>query len=184
VVDRFVSYKTSPAHAPGDPGAVIRYDREGEVEMVNLNWGFAPVEPGGRPLTLLRSEGGRFGARRCLVPASEFRLSSGEGKTRRRWRFDLVTDDYFYFAGVWRPAQGNWPASYAILTIEANPDVRPYKERQNAVILRKDRRAWLDHELPQHELLKPLPKGTFGVEQVDGPPLEEPLFDWTAPAAA
>ena len=184
MVDRFVSYKTGPASTSGEPGAVIRYDRDGEVEMVNLAWGLAPPEPGGRPLTLLRSEGRRFGTRRCLIPASEFGLSSGEGKERRRWRFELVSGDYFYFAGIWRPAEGDWPPSYAILTIAANPDVKPYKERQNAVILRKDRMAWLDHSAPQHELLKPLPRGTFGAEQIDGPPVRPAAFAWGAPNAA
>lgn len=180
MVDRFVSYATGPAATAGEPGAVIRYDRDGEMEMVNLIWGFAPSEPGKKPFTHVRSEGRRFGARRCLIPASEFRLSKGEGKWRRRWRFTLPNDDYFYFAGIWRPAEGDWPPSYAILTVEANPDVSPYKERQNAVILRKDRRAWIDHTLPQDELLKPLPKRTFRAEQIEGP--IKGLFDWASAA--
>ena len=179
MVGRFVSYATGPAAYPGEPGAVIRYDRDGEVEMVNLIWGFAPLEPGMKPLTLLRSEGRRFGQRRCLIPSSEFHLSSGTGE-RRRWRFTMINDDYFYFAGIWRPAEGQRLPSYAILTIAANPDVLPYKERQNCVIPRKGRRAWLDHAVPQDELLKPLPKGTFRVEQIEGP--VQQAFDWASAA--
>jgi len=174
VVDRFVSYKTSPASFPGEPGAVIRWDAAGEIEMVNLAWGFEPHESE-RPRTFIRSEGKRFGARRCLIPSSEFTVSNGQGRNRRKWRVTLVNDDFFYLAGVWRPAEGTWPASYAILTIPANPDIEPYQDRQGAVIRRDDRVNWLDHLEPQEKLLKPLPSGSFYLEQVEGPKAQ-PVF--------
>lgn len=175
VVDRFVSYKTSPASWPGEPGAVIRRDGEGEVEMVNLAWGLEPQQPGARPFTFLRSEGRRFGARRCLIPSSEFTVSNGQGKDRRKWRVTMPAAEFFYLGGIWRPATGGWPASYAILTIAANPDIEPYQERQGAVIRRADRINWLDHLEPQENLLKPLPKGTFYLEQIEGPKVQ-PAF--------
>jgi len=171
VVDLFVSCKTGPALAAGEPGAVIRRDRDGEAEMVNLIWGFEPREPGERPITLLRSEGRRFGSKRCLIPASEFTVRSGTGKELRKWRVTTIRDDMFYFAGIWRPAQNGWPSSYAILTVEANSDIAPVYHRQNAVILTKDRVAWLDHLEPQDALLRPLPSMTFTLEQIEGPPL-------------
>lgn len=167
MTDRFVSYKTGPAAAPGEPGAVIRRARD-EIEMVNLAWGFAPKEPGGRPFTVMRSEGRRFSSRRCLVPASEFFFSTGSGRSRVRWRFTLVGGDWFYFAAIWRPASRDWPASYAVLTTEANGDVAPCHDRQMAVIRRPDRMSWLDLTRPEDELLKPLPVSSFHVEQVDG----------------
>lgn len=181
MVDRFVSYKTGPAWSAGEPGAVIRRDRHHEIEMVNLIWGFERGEPGERPITLLRSEGRRFGTRRCLIPASEFTVRSGGGRDARKWRVTMIRDDLFYFAGIWRPAANGWPASYAILTIDANPDVMPAYHRQNAVILSKDRVAWLDHLEPQERLLAPLPAGTFSLEQIEGPPSDagrrQPMFN-------
>lgn len=181
MVDKFVSYATGPAHAAGEPGAVIRHDCEGEIELVNLIWGWPPREKGGRPLTHLRSEGRRFGARRCLIPASQFSVANGEGATRRKWRATLVgRDELFYLAAVWRPAEGDWPASYALITMKANPDIAPYQDRQVAVIRRADRWNWLDHLKPQDDLLSPHPKGTFGIEQIEGP---ASLFDWKADAA-
>jgi putative SOS response-associated peptidase YedK len=146
--------------------------------MVNLVWGFEPPEGADKPLTLLRSEGRRFGTRRCLIPASEFSVSNGQGKERRKWRATTVIGDFFYFAGIWRRAHNDWPASYAILTIEANPDIAPYHDRQNAVIRRDDRMSWLDHLHPQEDLLKPLPAHSFHLEQTEGPIAAPTLFDF------
>jgi hypothetical protein len=45
---------------------------------------------------------------------------------------------------IWRPANLDWPEAYAILTVETNPDVAPYHDRQMAVLRREQRLAWLD----------------------------------------
>jgi putative SOS response-associated peptidase YedK len=177
MTDRFVSYKTGPAFGPGEPGAVIRRGRAG-TEMVNLIWGLSPKVEGGRPFTTVRAEGRRFASGRCLIPASEFFLSTGFGGSRRKWRFSLANDDWFYFAGIWRPAQRGWPPAYAVLTIPASADVAPFHDRQMAVILRPDRMAWLDLTRPEAELLRPLPARSFRVEQVAGPSGEQPAFSF------
>ena len=52
-----------------------------------------------------------------------------------------------------------------MLTTEANPDVAPYKDRQMAVIRREHRNAWLDLTMPEEELLRPLPAGSFRVQR-------------------
>ncbi|RVD01468.1 SOS response-associated peptidase, partial [Mesorhizobium sp. M7A.F.Ca.ET.027.02.1.1] len=79
--------------------------------------------------------------------------------------FSLADGDWFYFAGVWRPATRDWPEAYAILTIEANDDVAPFHDRQMAVLRRDQRMAWLDRTCLEEELLRPLPAGTFVVSQ-------------------
>ena len=111
--------------------AIIRRDGD-DVEMVELPWGLQPREPGGRPFTVIRAEGRTFPSHRCLVPASEFRHRS----RGRQYTFSLANCDWFYFAGIWRPATRDWPESYAILTIEANADIAPYHDRQMAVLKR------------------------------------------------
>jgi putative SOS response-associated peptidase YedK len=177
VVDRFVSYATGPAFHAGGPGAVIRRDRDGAIEMVNLIWGLAPREPGGRPLTHVRAERACFARRRCLIPASRFSVASGRGAERRKWQVTLLgREDLFYLAAIWRPACRDWPASYALITTAAGGDVAPRHDRQVAVIRREARWAWLDHLKPQAELLAPHPKGTFALEQMEGP---VGLFGWT-----
>jgi putative SOS response-associated peptidase YedK len=133
---------------------IVRYGDEG-VEMVELPWGLRPKEPGDRPITLVRAEGRMFPSHRCLVPASEFRLTH----RGRRLTFSLADGDWFYFAGIWRPASHDWPEAYAVVTIEANGDVAPYHDRQMAVLSRRQRMNWLDLSRPEHELLQPLPVG-------------------------
>jgi putative SOS response-associated peptidase YedK len=139
---------------------IVRYGDEG-VEMVELPWGLRPREPGGRALNLVRAEGRTFPSHRCLVPASEFRLTH----RARRLTFSLADGDWFYFAGIWRPASQDWPEAYAVVTIEANGDVAPYHDRQMAVLRRRQRTDWLDLLRPEHELLQALPVGAFRIER-------------------
>lgn len=143
---------------------IIRRDG-GDVEMVELPWGLQPRERGGRPFTVVRAEGRTFPAYRCLVPASEFRHRS-HGK---HYSFSLADGDWFYFAGIWRPAILEWPEAYAILTTAAKDDVEPYHDRQMAVLRRDQRMEWLDLAVPEQELLQPLPVGSFKVERLREP---------------
>jgi putative SOS response-associated peptidase YedK len=96
------------------------------------------------------------------VPASEFRLRSQD----RTYSFTLADGDWFYFAGIWRPAKPDWPEAYAILTVEANPDVAPYHDRQMAVLRREQRLDWLNSLVLEDTLLRPLPAGSFQAKQV------------------
>lgn len=142
----------------GQRRVVIRRNA-GDIEMVELPWGLQPEHPGGRPFTVIRAEGRTFASHRCLVPASEFRHRSHG----RYYGFSLADGDWFYLAGIWRPATRDWPESYAILTIEANADVAPFHDRQMSVLRREQRMAWLDRTCPEGDLLQPLQPGSFTV---------------------
>lgn len=161
----FASYTTAPAHAAGQPGAVIRAAADGGYELVNLIWGFEPLKPGGKPRTVFRSEGRLFPHNRCLIAASEFYLPYRGS----RFRFTLTDKDWFYYAGLWRPATEHWPQAYAILTTPSNPDILPYRDRQMVVIRRKERMAWLEGEHPE-DALRPLRSGSFIVQRDAGQP--------------
>lgn len=133
-----------------------------EVELIDFRWGLRPIEPGARSARLVRADGRRFPDHRCLVPASEFRFTY----RKRPLKASLMSEDYFYLAGIWRPATADWPEAYAILTTAANDDVAPYQDRQMAVVLRQHRMEWLDLARPEEEVLSPLPRGTFRIEPV------------------
>jgi putative SOS response-associated peptidase YedK len=158
-----VANKTTHADRIGQPGAVVRYGRDGKAEMVNLIWGLEPAWPEERPFEVVRAEGRTFPNNRCLVPASEF-FHSRRG---RRYRFTRIDGDHFYLAGIWRPATPRWASAYAALTVEANEDVRPYAERQMVVIPRGRQMEWLDHLCPETNILQPLPAHSFKVELWD-----------------
>jgi putative SOS response-associated peptidase YedK len=144
----------------GQRRAIIRRSGD-DVEMLEVAWGLRPGPTSDRPLTLIRAEGRLFPTHRCLAPASEFRLP-GRG---RAYRFSLANGDWFYLAGIWRPATAHWPESYAILTVAANEDVAAYHDRQMAVLTRAQRLDWLDAAVAEDELLRPLPMGSFRVRE-------------------
>ncbi len=95
------------------------------------------------------------------MPASEFRLHSHG----RAYSFSLADGNWFYFAGIWRPAKPDWPEAYATLTAEAKGDVTPYHDRQMAVVRREQRLGWLDGHVAEGELLHPLPAGSVRVKE-------------------
>jgi putative SOS response-associated peptidase YedK len=134
----------------------------GDVEMLELPWGLQPKVPGGRPFAVVRAEDRSFPSHRCLVPASEFRHRS-QGKN---CSFRLASGDWFYFAGIWRPATRDWPEAYAILTIQANEDIAPYHDRQMAVLQRGERTAWLDMTCPETDVLRPLPATSYRISRL------------------
>ena len=163
--------KVFHSDAPLDERRVIIRRHDGDVEMVELPWGLRPLDGGPRAVNVVRSEGRTFPTHRCLVPASEFRHRSG-GKN---FSFSLANGDWFYFAGIWRAATDLWPEAYAILTIDANPDIAPYHDRQMAVLTRGQRMDWLDSLIPKEEILRPLPAGTFRVKPLSNAPFKPKL---------
>ncbi|WP_183941104.1 SOS response-associated peptidase family protein [Rhizobium paranaense] len=159
-----VSAKVFQSDAPLNERRVIIRRHDGDVEMVELPWGLRPRDGGPRAVNVVRSEGRTFPTHRCLIPASDFRLKS--------FSFSFANGDWFYFAGIWRPAADDWPEAYAILTIEANADIAPFHDRQMAVLTRDQRMAWLDGFLPEEEILQPLPAGTFRIKRHAGAPAQ------------
>ena len=139
---------------------------EGGVELAQLRWGFAPTRSKAPPVINLRSEGRRFGSGCCLVPASHFFEFTGKRSPKSKWRFTLTEAEWFCFAGIWRPAAGDTPEAFTLLTTEPGPDIAPIHNRQVVVLERRDWVAWLDQTRPEGELLKPLPEGRLTVEQV------------------
>lgn len=149
------------AERPTDQAPVVRSGPTG-FELVTMRWGFRGDD--GEPVINIRSEERRFAKNRCLVPATELDLFTGETSPKTRWRVRLKDEEWFCFAGIWREAKGNWPESFAVLTIPAAPDLEHLTDRQSAVIRPEDAKAWLTLSRPQEMLLKPLAKGSYVVE--------------------
>ena len=162
---------------PTDPAPVIR-PRDGGVELVQLKWGFAPGAPKRPPVINFRSEGRKFGAGRCLIPASAFFEFTGSKYPKTRWRFTEAGQDWFCMAGLWRPAAGDWPESFTLLTTAPGEDVRPYHDRQVIVLERARWAEWLDPSSDPAVLLQPAPPGALRVEAAprEAPPSQGGLF--------
>src|SRR5690606_9587986 len=100
-----------------------------------ITWGLAPIESHGKPISLLRWERRETG-NPCLIIANDLGLKI-DGVVK--YRAKHVTEaPFFCIAGVWRPAKGSWPASFAALTTEAYADLAPYKDRHVAVVREED----------------------------------------------
>ena len=149
---------------PTDTAPVIRQTEDGH-EFIQLRWGFPPAKPKGPPVINFRSEGRKFPKGRCLVPASHFFEFTGKKSPKTKWKFTRAREEWFCFAGLWRPMPEGG-AAFTLLTSEPGPDVAPIHNRQVIILNRADWAAWLDLARSEAELLKPLPAGSLEVEQV------------------
>ena len=154
---------------PGKRARVMIW-QDGDAREAEMMWGFPPVEPGGRLVSLLRSDRWEVD-RPCLVIANEFGLRA-EGRTK--YAASLITNEpFFCLAGLWRPASHFHPASFAVMTVDAYPDLEPYKDRHVAVVRPEDWYPWLMRSKPKDEILAPFPLGSFDVRDSSGK-----LFAW------
>lgn len=155
------------ADAPEDNlRPIVRYkpDEPGRPQLIKARWGSNPRFSDGIEFRFVRSEGKSFPSHRCLIPASEFQMRVGD----KRYRVTLDDGNFFYLAGVWEPAMGDWPISFRIITVAANPEVSNYQERHGALILRRQVKDWLDAKIPEIDLLITPPARTFTVEEIGG----------------
>lgn len=145
---------------PGKLARVMIWE-DGKPEQVQLRWGLRPIEPGGKQISLLRAEG-RIITGRCLIIANEFMLRPGTLPGNKRRRVEMKSSaPFFCFAGTWRNATSDWPASFAGLTVEAYPDIAPFQDRHMAIVHEDDWMDWLQGERSAESILRPLPLGSL-----------------------
>jgi putative SOS response-associated peptidase YedK len=75
-----------------------------------------------------------------------------------------IGEDWFCFAGIWRPIPTGG-AAFTLLTTDPSEDVAPIHDRQMVILERSDWSAWLETG-NETELLRALPTGALKVEQV------------------
>lgn len=143
---------------------IIRYNPENarEKEMIEAAWGTDPRFSDGISYRFVQAEGKAFPTRRCLIPASEFQMKVGD----KRYRVTREDGNFFYLAGTWEPAVGEWPIAFRIITVAANPEVARYQQRHGAVIQRRQVLDWLDMTVPETDLLVTPPAHSFLVEEI------------------
>jgi putative SOS response-associated peptidase YedK len=153
---------------PSQTGMVVTHGADGNVQVLHMQWGLRP-KPGERPWTNIRAEGKSFAEGRCLVVAGEYYIHRKEQPNRGRWCVTWPGEPDFCFAGIWHPAAADWPASYAIITCAAGPDLAPYEDRQAVFIAKSRWRDWLEGHVPEEELLRPLPFGSLKISPLRRP---------------
>ncbi|MFI4966850.1 MAG: SOS response-associated peptidase family protein, partial [Caulobacterales bacterium] len=145
---------------PTDPAPILVGSPQG-IELKQLRWGF--TQPKGGPLINFRSDGRRFPAGRCLIPADGFYEFTGAKAPPRglksKWLFTAGDNDLFCIAGLIRDGR------FTMLTTEPGPDIASYHDRQIVILPRAQWGPWLDTSAPQ-PVFAPLPAGSLQVEQI------------------
>lgn len=166
---------------PDQDAPVIRAHENGGYELASLRWGFPPIPGKKPPITNIRNLKSRWWRDvnrewmlepqyRCLVPFTAF----AEPVRDSIW-FSVPDVEIAYFAGVWRPWQGERLAEqpgksrrtreqrdwelFAFLTTEANDVVRPVHEKAMPAILFEPDECleWLGGGADSLRLQRPLP---------------------------
>ena len=99
------------------------------------------------------------------LPASHFFEFTGTKSPKTKWKFTKVGEDWFCFAGLWRPMPQGGEA-FTLLTTEPGADVAPIDDRQMVILKRSNWSAWLEQTGNEAALLCALPASSLRVEQV------------------
>lgn len=166
--------------APGQDAPVVGEDARGR-RMGLLRWGFVSERPGSASRTFVNARGESaertpafreaFAHRRLLVPADGFYEWRAEGGRKTPYWFHPAAGTLLSFAAIWtRHEEGGEPREgFAILTVDANGDVRPVHQRMPLIVLPEDRAAWLARDTARdvlRRIVAPAPDGTLAARRV------------------
>ncbi|MBM9538499.1 SOS response-associated peptidase [Desulfobulbus alkaliphilus] len=152
----FENYNITPSQ---DILAIRLAPESAQPEYALLHWGLVPfwskTATTKFPLINARAEGiekkpsfrGPFKHRRCLIPARGFYEWQQIDGRKQPYFFRPVDDGLFLLAGIWDNWQGDDGTvieSCAIITTEANAQIRPIHERMPVILNEENLSAWLD----------------------------------------
>ncbi len=159
--------------APTQIVVIIRLDRETlQKRLAQVRWGLIPFWAKetsiGNRLINARGESAAekpafrsaFKTRRCLVPADGFyEWKKTKGNQKQPYLVSNSDGSPFAFAGLWESwtgPEGEIIESCTILTTDANDLTRPIHDRMPVILKSEDYDLWLDPEVKDPYLLKPL----------------------------
>lgn len=150
----------------GDLGPVLVAVGNG-VGLRPMRFGWPPPRKGAAPVFNFKSDNRHFDkSKRCVVILSGFFEFTGSKYPKAKHRFTLTGSPVMGIAGLWDEAREGEPESFTMLTTAPGPDIAPYHDRQVCVLAPTDWAHWLFLDMPEAELLKPLPAGSLSVETV------------------
>jgi putative SOS response-associated peptidase YedK len=178
---------------PDRMGPVIRLDREGNRELLDMRWGFPPPPNVGRqPVVNVRNvDSGYWRAWlkpefRCLVPFDRFCEWTDATPKRKVW-FAPPDGGMAAFAGIWRPWTGVRGTKkdplegdhllYSFLTTAPNDIVGPVHAKAMPVILSNEDEwdAWLTAPVEDAlEMQQPAPPDSLVIVPVEEAPPAAP----------
>lgn len=166
--------------APTDALPVVRRGAQGEPRLSLVRWGLVPHWKADGPSYSdpinARAETAAdkpmfrqaLSRRRALIPANGFYEWRKEEGAKQPWYITRTDGKPVAFAGLWeRWGEGEEAVdSFAILTTDANADIRPIHHRCPVLIERADFGAWLDPACDPQPMLSPPPDGSLAARKV------------------
>lgn len=165
--------------APTSLVPIVRGPRPRRTAAI-AQWGLVPPwapTPGGSRLANARAESvaarpafrEAFQRRRCVVPASGFYEWETRGGRKLPWYFTPPVGPPLALAGLWTEGGDDTPATFALITTEAGPEVARIHDRMPVALPPEAAEAWLDPDQPPSALLpllRPLPAGVLAATRV------------------
>lgn len=161
--------------APSQKSAVITNTNPNAIEL--FQWGLIPhwaKDPKiGYKMINARSETIQekpsfkkpFLKQRCLVPTDGFYEWKTEGKSKQPYRFHLLNDEPFAFAGLWetwKSPDGNLVPTFTIITCASNKTIEPIHNRMPVILPVECFSLWLSNSADATELAKLLVPNSVG----------------------
>jgi putative SOS response-associated peptidase YedK len=184
IVNPMLGARSKFAIAPGTRQPVIVQGASGR-ELRQMQWGLVPQGTGksraAHPIVNARAESlaekpsfiPLLKKRRCLVPASGFFEWKHEGAKKIPFYIRVHDQPLFAFAGLydeWHDPAGTVPATYAIITTEANALLEPVHHRMPVILAQEHEEQWLSGEHPDagqlREMLAPYPAAKMAMHPV------------------
>ena len=130
-------------------------------------WGFPRGTAEGRPGHQFPLRGAALPERALpVIPASHFFEFTRTKWPESKWKFTKTGEDWFCFAGLWRPMPDGAGEAFTLLTTEHRTDVDTIHDRRMVVLDRPGLARVARFTMPESELLRPLPGPRLTVEQV------------------
>jgi putative SOS response-associated peptidase YedK len=193
------SYNISPTQT-----ASVIVNREGKSTLESMKWGFIPK--GAKDTNSVfryktfnaRSEGiftkntysQAIRHSRCLVPANGFYEWHASADGKKPFYIQSKDQELFAFAGIYSswtdPAGKEW-GMFAIITTDANNDVRDIHDRMPMILQPQDEERWLsasDEINMLYDIMRPYPNNSLTAHpvghdvngtKIDNPRLISPL---------
>jgi putative SOS response-associated peptidase YedK len=147
--------------APSQLAPVVRMDKDGQLQIHMLVWGYQPdwakrawINARSETVFTVKAFATAAHKHRCLVPAMGWYEWQGKEAPRRPFVFHRNGFAPFAFAGIWtaRKTPDGWVRSFAILTTQATGALREIHDRKPVVLDREHHTAWLAPATPVEDL--------------------------------
>jgi hypothetical protein len=109
--------------------------KTGQTSSRSCGGAFRQLGPKGAPVINSRSEGATVPGRSLSGTGITFFRVYRHEVAEDQWKFTKAGEDWFCFAGLWRPMAAGGDA-FTLLTIDPSPDVAPIHGRQMVVLER------------------------------------------------